>query len=35
MTSSVPSSRWDIASDRIASSVTTPPALRIVRVALL
>ena len=29
MISSVPSSRWEIASERIASSVTTPPALRI------
>ena len=28
MTSSVPSRRWEIASDRIASSVATPPALR-------
>jgi hypothetical protein len=26
--SSVPSRRWEIASDRISSSVTTPPALR-------
>ena len=29
MISSVPSSRWEIASERISSSVTTPPALRI------
>src|SRR5581483_8975564 len=29
MISSVPSRRWEIASDRISSSVTTPPALRI------
>ena len=28
MISSVPSSRWLIASERISSSVTTPPALR-------
>ena len=28
MTSSVPSRRWEIASERISSSVTTPPALR-------
>ena len=28
MISVVPSSRWLIASDRISSSVTTPPALR-------
>jgi hypothetical protein len=28
-TSSVPSRRWEIASERISSSVTTPPALRI------
>ena len=28
MISSVPSSRWEIASERISSSVTTPPALR-------
>jgi hypothetical protein len=27
--SSVPSRRWEIASERISSSVTTPPALRI------
>ena len=29
MISRVPSSRWLIARDRISSSVTTPPALRI------
>ena len=29
MISSVPSRRWEIASERISSSVTTPPALRI------
>ena len=29
MISSVPSRRWEMASERISSSVTTPPALRI------